>query len=143
MTPQNGSFNGGIWNTLENRVRAWSKQLDTLYVVSGCVIEGSTTYAKDNNGRNVTVPVAYYKALLGFDKSKKAGITSQTSGYTGIAFYFDHHGDYSSSSYMNYSMTIDALEAKVGVDFFVNLPPAIGEDKANKVESTRDNWWSK
>lgn len=141
MTPQNSSFNGGIWNNLEGKVRAWSKQLDTLYVVSGCVVEGSTTYAYDNNGKKVTVPVAYYKALLGYDKSKTVGITSQTSGYTGIAFYFVHQGGYTASAYMNYSMTIDELEAKVGVDFFVNLPGAVGDAKANKVESTKDTWW--
>ena len=141
MTPQTSSFNGGIWNNLENKVRAWSKQFDTLYVVTGCVVEGSTTYAYDNNNKRVTVPKAYYKALLGYDKSKSIGISSQTNGYTGIAFYFNHFDSYTSSAYMNESMTIDALEQKVGVDFFVNLPAAIGDDKANKVESTKDSWW--
>ena len=43
---------------------------------------------------------------------------------------------------MNQSMTIDALEELVGVDFFVNLPAAVGEEKANKAESTRDTWWN-
>ena len=42
------------------------------------------------------------------------------------------------------AMTIDELEAKVGVDFFVNLPAAIGENLAAKVEATKDNfWWGK
>ena len=109
--------------------------------MSGCVVEGSTRYAYDNNNKRVTVPVAYYKALLGYDKSKSIGISSQTNGYVGIAFYFDHFGSFSSTSYMNQSMTIDALEQKVGVDFFVNLPAAIGDAKANKVESTKDSWW--
>lgn len=141
MTPQESKFNGGVWNSLEQKVRSWSGKFDTLYVVTGCVVEGSTKYAFDNSGKRVKVPVGYYKALLGYDKSQKNGITSQTGGYTGIAFYFDHFGSYTSSAYMNQSMTIDALEQKVGVDFFVNLPAAVGEEKANKAESTRDTWW--
>ena len=142
MTPQESKFNGGVWNSLEQKVRSWSGKFDTLYVVTGCVVEGSTKYAFDNSGKRVKVPVGYYKALLGYDKSQKKGITSQTGGYTGIAFYFDHFGSYTSSAYMNQSMTIDALEQKVGVDFFVNLPAAVGEEKANKAESTRDTWWN-
>lgn len=142
MTPQESKFNGSVWNSLEQKVRSWSGKFDTLYVVTGCVVEGSTKYAFDNSGKRVKVPVGYYKALLGYDKSQKKGITSQTGGYTGIAFYFDHFGSYTSSAYMNQSMTIDALEQKVGVDFFVNLPAAVGEEKANKVESTRDTWWN-
>lgn len=142
MTPQESKFNGGVWNSLEQKVRSWSGKFDTLYVVTGCVVEGSTKYAFDNSGKRVKVPVGYYKALLGYDKSQKKGITSQTGGYTGIAFYFDHFGSYTSSAYMNQSMTIDALEQKVGVDFFVNLPTAVGEEKANKAESTRDTWWN-
>lgn len=142
MTPQESKFNGSVWNSLEQKVRSWSGKFDTLYVVTGCVVEGSTKYAFDNSGKRVKVPVGYYKALLGYDKSQKKGITSQTGGYTGIAFYFDHFGSYTSSAYMNQSMTIDALEQKVGVDFFVNLPAAVGEEKANKAESTRDTWWN-
>lgn len=142
MTPQESKFNGGVWNSLEQKVRSWSGKFDTLYVVTGCVVEGSTKYAFDNSGKRVKVPVGYYKALLGYDKSQKKGITSQTGGYTGIAFYFDHFGSYTSSAYMNQSMTIDALEQKVGVDFFVNLPAAVGEEKANKAESTKDTWWN-
>ena len=142
MTPQESKFNGGVWNSVEQKVRSWSGKFDTLYVVTGCVVEGSTKYAFDNSGKRVKVPVGYYKALLGYDKSQKKGITSQTGGYTGIGFYFDHFGSYTSSAYMNQSMTIDALEELVGVDFFVNLPAAVGEEKANKAESTMDTWWN-
>ena len=140
MTPQSSSFNGGIWNTLENQVRDWAQSFDTLYVVTGCVVKDSKSYAYDNNGKKVAIPTGYYKALLGYDKSKKKGITSQTNGYTGIAFYFDHKS-YSGSSYSSYSMTIDELEKKIGIDFFVNLPDAIGKEKADKVESTSDSFW--
>lgn len=143
MTPQINELNANIWAALEGGVRDWSKQFDTLYVVTGCVVKGSTKFAYDNEGKKVTVPVAYYKALLGYDKSRAKGITAQTQGYTGVAFYLEHKG-YPNNDYMPMAMTIDDLEAKVGIDFFVNLPDAIGDNLAIKVESTRDNfWWGK
>ncbi|MBO4558388.1 MAG: DNA/RNA non-specific endonuclease [Bacteroidales bacterium] len=140
MTPQIGELNEQIWASLEGRVRDWAKQFDTLYVVTGCVVKGSTAFAYDNDGKKVTVPVGYYKALLGYDKGRAKGITSQTQGYTGVGFYLEHRG-YGNADYMTCAMTIDALEAKVGEDFYVNLPKVIGETLYNKVESTKDNYW--
>ena len=140
MTPQNGNLNQNIWASLETKVRDWSKVFDTLYVATGCVVKGSTAFAYDNQGKKVTAPVGYYKALLGYQKSRAVGITSQTYGYTGVAFYFEN-SNYTGTGYMSQAMTIDELEAKVGVDFFVNLPKVIDQALADKVESTRDNFW--
>ena len=140
MTPQDPTLNQNIWASLEQYVRDRSRKFDTLYVVTGCVVEGSTSYAYDNEGKKVTAPVGYYKALLGYQKSPAVGITAQTHGYTGVAFYFENRA-YSGNNYKANAMTIDELEAKTGVDFFVNLPAAIGSDLAGKVESTKDNYW--
>jgi len=38
ITAQNASLNRGVWSTLENRVRKWVAQCDTLYVVAGAMI---------------------------------------------------------------------------------------------------------
>ena len=38
---------------------------------------------------------------------------------------------------MDQAMTITELEKKVGLDFFVNLDPAVAE----KVENVQDSWW--
>ena len=141
MTPQMSDFNGKIWASLEAGVREWSRQFDTLYVVTGCVVKGSTECAYDNAGKQVAVPTGYYKVLLGYDKTRVKG--AQTQGYSGVAFYLDHM-EYPNNDYMKTAMTIDALEAKLGEDFFVNLPGAIGEVLASQVESTKDNfWWGK
>ena len=137
MTPQNGSLNTGIWSNLENYVRERSRCVDTLYVVTGCTVDSSPAKAYDNEGKSVSVPSGYYKALLAYSKSGSIG--SATGGYIGIAFYFKNAS--CSGSYFNYSMTIAELEELTGVDFFVNLPAAIGQTKATKVESTIDNWW--
>lgn len=139
MTPQNGGLNGGVWAQLEGKVREWSHKFDTLYVVTGCTVKGSTRKAYDNDDKAVTVPTGYFKALLGYSKSGGLGITPQTGGYTGVAFYMDHFNY--PSDYMTSAMTIDELESKTGFDFFVNLPFKITSTLADKVESTRDNFW--
>ena len=139
MTPQNGSLNGGVWAKLEGRVREWSHKFDTLYVVTGCTVKGSTRKAYDNDGKAVTVPTGYFKALLGYSRSGGLGIAPQTGGYTGVAFYMDHFNY--PSDYMTSAMTIDELEVKTGFDFFVNLPDKITSTLADKVESTRDYFW--
>lgn len=139
MTPQKGSLNQNGWASLEGAVRDWSYKFDTLYVVTGCTVKGSTAVAYDNDNKAVTVPTGYFKALLGYQKTPTIGITPTTNGYTAIGFYYPHEGY--SGSYMAKSMTIDALEEKVGIDFFVNLPSTIGETLADKVESAIDPWW--
>lgn len=141
MTPQRGELNEHAWATLEGYVRNWSNKFDTLYVVTGADIAGSTEVAYDNNGQEVCVPVGYFKALLGYKKGGTLGITGGTGGYTAIAFYFEHKS-YSDAAIMStQAMTVDELELMTGYDFFVNLPSAIGSDMASKVESTRDVWW--
>ena len=39
------------------------------------------------------------------------------------------------------SMTIDELEDRLDIDFFVNLPDRVGQEIASKIESTNDSWW--
>lgn len=143
MTPQIGhGFNQDIWAALEGKVRDWSRTCDTLYVVTGCVVkENSTTsggeyavggYVYDNNGKRVAVPVAYYKAVLRYSKSSS---TYGYSGYCGAAIYLEHKYYSESGIYQEDLISIDALEEKIGIDLFVNLPAAIGESQAAKVEA--------
>jgi DNA/RNA endonuclease G (NUC1) len=140
MTPQRGELNEKVWAALEGKVRDCSRQVDTLYVVTGADIEGSTEYAFDNMDKKITVPVGYYKALLGYKKDRSIGST--TGGYFAIGFYFEHKG-YADDDIKAQSMSIAELEKKIGYDLFVNLPAKVGEDTATKVESTVDSWWYK
>lgn len=145
MTPQiQDGFNGDIWATLEGKVRSWANSSDTLYVVTGCVIDykdGETVkYALDNNGKKVTVPTAYYKAVLRYMKSSTFGY----SGYSACAVWLDHKVYSSGSISSSYSMSVDDLEKKTGIDFFVNLPAVVGEEMAAKIESenpSKVSWW--
>lgn len=144
MTPQLNGFNGGIWANLEGKVRSWAKGSDTLYVVTGCVVDypkGETVkYALDNNGKKVTVPTAYYKAVLRYMKSSTFGY----SGYSACAVWLDHKVYSTKTIDSSYSMSVDDLEEKLGIDFFVNLPAKVGEDVATRIEAEEPKdvaWW--
>ena len=115
MTPQDHTLNTDLWATLEKRVRGWAKKsdTDTLYVVTGCFVEGSTKYVLDADNKHITVPVGYYKALLRLAKDKS---------YSAVAFWFDNKSDSRPSIQKSMAISVDELEKKVGVDFFVNLP---------------------
>ena len=140
MTPQLGTLNQKAWASLEGKVRSWASSFDTLYVVTGCDIRGYTKTAKDNDGKEVAVPVGYFKALLGFKKSATLGNTAKQGGYTAIGFYFNHEY-YDTSEIMGQSMTIDELEDMMDIDFFPNLETTVGSDLYTKIESTEDSWW--
>lgn len=141
MTPQiNDNFNSAIWATLEAQLRTWANRSDTVYVVTGCLTEGSAYYALDNDGKKVTVPTAYYKAILRYSKNSTIGF----NGFLGCAFYFEHKTYSSSSINSSLSMSIDALEKKIGIDLFVNLPDKIGKESAAQVEAedpSKVSWW--
>lgn len=139
MTPQKGALNQNSWAALEGKVRGWATSFDTLYVVTGADYIHSTTKTSDNEGKSVTVPTGYFKALLGYKKN--ANIGNSTKGYLAIGFYFKHQAYDDSQIMSTCAMSIDELEKKLGTDLFVNLPAAVGEETAAKIESTRDSWW--
>ena len=142
MTPQLNSLNGGIWAQLESKVRDWSKLSDTLYVVTGCVVDGAIHYVLDRSSVEITVPTAYFKAVLRYKKDSTIG----RGGYMGAAFWFDHEGvswngkNFSSAQ----SLSISELEQKLGYQLFVNLPDRVGTSAANEIKSEKPaamNWW--
>lgn len=138
MTPQNNSFNERIWANLEGKVRGWASSSDTLYVVTGCVVDPVLRTITDRGGRKVGVPSAYYKALLRYMPGSTVGF----SGYMAVGFYLPHDASIAEGNCMDYIMSIDELEAKTGVDFFVNLSEKIPQSTADRVEAeSPNNWW--
>ena len=128
MTPQRGKFNQNIWAGVEDKVRSWAKdgKADTLYVVTGCTVKGSTKKATDRSGHSVTVPTSYWKACL----------KRTASGWTACGIWLDHYTSATSIT-RNDLFSIDELENKIGIDLFVNLPAKIGNSQAATVESTK------
>ena len=142
MTPQEGRLNENAWARLEIMVRDWSNRFDTLYVVTGADIAGSSKTVKDNAGKSVTVPVGYFKALLGYKDSKTIADTKDKDGFTAIAFYFEHREyENSRTAVMKQAMSVDALEKKLGYDFFPNLEQVTSASTAAAVEASVSSWW--
>lgn len=115
MTPQIGKLNQQVWANLEDQVRSWSSNIDTLYVVTGAMpsAQGSTSikYTNDVSNQKICVPAYYFKALCRIDR--ESGIA-----YT-IAFKFDNQAF--SGSFMNAAMSVAELEKITGFTFFPGI----------------------
>ena len=138
MTPQLNEHNEGIWSSLEGKVRSIANGSDTTYVVTGVVVSPSSKKEKDSYGCSVTVPDAYFKALLYYNKYSTVG------QWKAAAFYLEHR-NYTGGVQKEHSMSIDELETITGIDFFVNLPEKLGETQAAKIEAENPAnvslWW--
>lgn len=124
MSPQNMSFNRGIWSKLENQVRQWAKENKAVYVVTGTVLtQGLPTIG---HGR-VTVPEFFYKVILDY----------REPDIKGIAFIMSNQGSH--EPLQQFAVIIDSVEQVTGTDFFFQLP----DDQEGIIESTVDlSHWS-
>lgn len=138
MTPQDPTLNQNTWANLEGQIRSYAGASDTTYVVTGCIVKDSKEYTKDSNRNVMTVPTGYFKAVLKYAPKSTFGT------WNAIAFYFKHE-PCSRGVQKSDAMSIDALEELTGLDFFVNLPAKVGEEKAATIEATDPTkvamWW--
>ena len=115
--PMVHNFNGGIWATMEKRVRIWGGQADTLYVCKGGTIDkadGILNYTKGNH----IVPKYFYMAVLHYNKASNT--------YQGVAFWTLHQNASDTTTDLStFAISIDELERRTGIDFFCNLPDEI------------------
>lgn len=130
IIPQLNEHNEGIWQNLENHIRSIANASDTTYVVTGSVVEGSTELTEDSDGKSITVPVAFFKAVLRYKKGDPSNVWSAAGFYTEHKNYGAANGNLKAIS-----MSIDELEKKTGHDFFVNLEAKIGAENAAAVEA--------
>ena len=116
MSPQKPSFNRGIWKKLEEKVRSLVTVSDSLYIVTGPVLKDSLSFIGDNR---VTVPKAYYKAIIRFKNNELFG----------VGFLLKNQK--SSKELNTFSVSIDSIEKVTGIDFFYKLNIEV----QNRVES--------
>ena len=128
IAPQLASHNQGLWAQLEDHVRSIANASDTTYVVTGCLLDGATEFSTDSDGKKVTIPTAFFKALLRYEANATGNV------WTGAAF-FTEHKEYSTYTFKSFAMSIDELEQRTGFDFFVNLKEEIGAEAAAAVEA--------
>lgn len=111
-TPQiQNKFNGGIWQQLESGVRNIAATTDTVYVVTGAILqtagnhEAITWITPKSDSKRCPVPNYYYKALL---KVRRDASNKVTSAMT-IGFWMEHR-EYSNDNYTNYATSVAEIE---------------------------------
>ncbi|RXP60886.1 DNA/RNA non-specific endonuclease [Lutibacter sp. HS1-25] len=110
ISPQKASFNRGIWKSLEGKISYWSSFNDSIYVVTGPILDNPIEHIGENK---VTVPRAFYKTLLAFKNGK----------IKAVAFIMPN--EKSDKSIYTYAVPIDKVEEVTGIDFYYNLDKII------------------
>lgn len=114
MSPQTPGFNRGIWKNLEDQVREWAKQYDSIYIVTGPILTDSLPTIGPNK---VSIPAYYYKVVADINLKK------------GIAFLLPNNS--SSLSLQSFVVSIDDIESLTGINFF----PLLTETDEYHIES--------
>ena len=110
MSPQKPSSNRGIWKKLEEKVRDLILISDSIYVVTGPVLENSLGKIGENK---VTIPSAYYKTIIRFKDDKLFGIG------------FLLKNEKSNRELSMFSVSIDSIEKVTGLNFFYQLDSVV------------------
>ncbi len=127
--------NNGAWNNIESLV---SKQLcaDTLYVVIGCLFDKYTdvdgleikpkTTINRNDQKQVSVPTAYYQALLRTrsGRSGKSVMDCKAEEIKCAAFIIGHRSATGRKPSEREMLTIAELESLTDLEFFANVKHA-------------------
>jgi endonuclease G len=98
ICPQIHEFNAGIWEHLENKVRDWAVQYDSLLIISAPVLKTCTS--KDN----LTVPAQFYKIIYSFKQNKAT------------AFLMD--ANLTEGSIFNYQTTVSKIDSLTTLNYF-------------------------
>jgi len=138
MQPQWQSHNGGVWATLEEKIRTWNSNTyreGDLYVVKGATISNVSTTSSFNpstgtsgvfptkcNGR-LPVPRYFFMAVL----AKKSGT------WHAMGIWSPHT---ETTNNLTEYITIDELEARTGIDFFCNLVDVEEADVEARIEKS-------
>lgn len=107
MSPQLPSFNRGIWKKLEELVRTWAIENESVYIVTGPVLN---SIEKTIGQNKVSVPNYYYKVVLDYNEPE----------IKAIGFIMPNMG--SNESLTQYAVSVDSVEYFTGIDFFPLLP---------------------
>lgn len=107
MSPQEPSFNRGVWRRLEEQVRQWAVEKERLYIITGPVLEGIDSLIGSNG---VGVPRSYFKVLVDLSPPD----------HSMIAFLIPNQG--SSEGLDHFVLAVDSLERLTGYDFFAVAP---------------------
>ena len=145
MSPQEPSFNRGIWNNLENDVRAIAAGCDCLYVITGPVLEKPASQYAHIGANNVSVPEYYYKVLLAvtYKGTNSGGITSSGTSSSGsvntvTAYAYIVPNGKTNESPEKFMCSVDEIEKRTGIDFFSLLEDDLEENLESGIKTTAE-----
>jgi endonuclease G len=98
ICPQIHSFNAGIWEDLEKKIRNWAVQYDSLLVICAPVLESCKTKGQ------LTIPGKFYKIIYSI-KHKKA-----------TAFLMD--ANLTKGSIFNYKTSVSKIDKLTRLNYF-------------------------
>ncbi len=107
ISPQDSDFNAGVWNRLELQVRDWARRYNELFVVTGGVLEPGL---EEIGEEDVDVPKYYYKIIA----------RGEPNDLKILGFLF--LGRESTKPLRQFTVSVDEIEERTGIDFFENLP---------------------
>lgn len=107
ISPQVPAFNRGIWEHLEELVRAWAIENGAVYVVTGPIInEKPATIGASKVG----VPGHYFKVILDYSLPDIKAIGFVLSNSSSV------------KPLQGFALSIDEVEKITGIDFFPLIP---------------------
>ena len=104
ISPQDPSFNRGIWKKLESLVREWVVSEGYMHIATGPILTESLGKIGDNQ---VTIPKSFYKIIYCNQKEKMIGFIIPNK----------RSNDY----LVTYATTIDYIESITNINFFSEL----------------------
>lgn len=136
MAPQDPYLNGGLWAWLEEFVQQLALSAKNAWVVTGCIDTDDSNWATDVSGKRIAVPEAFFKAVL-LQYLDDAGNGDR---YVAHAWIVENR-NYGFSGFEQKAaaleVSIDELEATIGLDLYPNLVKLVGNEVAEAVESWR------
>jgi len=116
ISPQLPGFNRGIWKRLEEQVRTWAVEYQSVYIVTGPVLNPGLPAIGPNR---VSVPSHFYKVILDYTGPD----------FRAIGFIMPNAA--SGDPLKEFAVSIDEVERITGLNFFPLLP----DDEEEQIES--------
>jgi endonuclease G len=118
IVPHKVGFNKFLWKRLEQLVREWAKEGNTLYIAAGPVLADGPFGSFGEN--KVAIPSRYYKVIMDINGERALGFIFRVNT--------------SSGTLTSYTLPVDEVEKVTGIDFFINVP----DELEQKLESAMD-----
>lgn len=124
MCPMLRPFNNGIWRELEILVRNWAYKADSLYVISGPILE--PIMGTIGQSTKISIPSSFFKIILDYGAEPRV-----------IAFIIPH--ELSEKPLQEYVVSVNEVEKRTGFTFFNEM--LTEEEKEHLLFSTDTSLW--